>query len=142
MVSDRIFCAIRRKWVKRTPEEGVRQALVHYLISELGYPLSLMAAEYSLTINARAVRCDIVVFDNLKHEPLLVVECKAPGIQLDDKVADQIARYNLGLRVPHLLLSNGQQHLFYSLDVDGSGMRAQAQIAGYKDIMGSVSGYQ
>jgi len=42
--------------------------------------------------------------------PLVVVECKAPEVKITQQVFDQIARYNLDLRVNYLIVTNGLVH--------------------------------
>ena len=112
-----IFDVIRKKFVPLTPEERVRQYWLHYLIAEKKYPRSLIAVEMSLQVNQLAKRCDIVVFD--KHgSPVLIVECKAPEVKILQKVFDQIARYNLALRVKYLVVSNGSEHHCCEIDFE------------------------
>ena len=135
MQSDQIFCLLRKKWVKRTPEEEVRQAVIYHLTDKLHYPASLMAVEYALTINERRKRCDIVVFNRHTHTPVLIVECKAPQVALTDSVLQQILNYNLGLRVPYLLISNGQQHIFYAWQKEGQYSMPQAEWLDYESLL-------
>ncbi|MBA3649208.1 MAG: type I restriction enzyme HsdR N-terminal domain-containing protein [Chitinophagales bacterium] len=103
-----IFDRIRKKFVALTPEEWVRQHWVHYLIEEKKYPRSLLAIEMHLTVNRLKKRCDIVVYgkDGL---PQLIVECKSTNVKITQNVFDQIARYNLTLRVKYLVVSNGNE---------------------------------
>ena len=111
-----IFDVVRKKYVALTPEEIVRQYILHYLIHEKDYPKSLLAVEMSLDLNRTKKRCDIAVFKN--SNPILIVECKAPTVKLNQKVFDQIARYNLVLRVPFLLVSNGALAWCCKLDLE------------------------
>lgn len=100
---------LRRKEVAATPEEGVRQAFISYLNKELGYPLQLMASEYSTAYNGRRYRADIVVFDKTLS-PAIIVECKAPSVKITEEVISQVLRYNLsfGERAAGLLaITNG-----------------------------------
>ena len=111
-----IFDIVRKKYVQATPEEIVRQYLIHYLCKEKGYPKSLMAVEMSLKLNNTLRRCDIVIYK--ESEPILIVECKAPSVKLNQKVFEQIARYNLVLKVPYLLVSNGNLSYFCTVDIE------------------------
>ncbi|PLX23074.1 MAG: hypothetical protein C0597_01530, partial [Marinilabiliales bacterium] len=43
-------------------------------------------------------------------------EFKAPEVKIDQKVFDQIARYNMKLKVDFLLLSNGMEHFCCKID--------------------------
>ena len=101
---------VRRRYVALTPEEWVRQSLIHYLHHEMGYPLELMQVEAAITLNGLTKRCDVVIYDATVH-PVMIVETKKLEVPIDQKVVDQACRYNLVLRVPYLLLSNSRQTL-------------------------------
>ena len=106
---DEVLCLVRKKWVALEPEEWVRQHLIYHLSENLGYPMGLMAVEHTLILNDVAKRADLVCF-NKDRNPVLLAECKAPSIALSQKTLDQAARYNLVLKVPTLLLTNGLKH--------------------------------
>lgn len=110
-----IFDIIRKKYVALSPEEWVRQHIVHYLITIKRYPKSLIAVEKQITINTLTKRFDILVFNN-KGFPELIVECKAPTIKITQTAFDQTARYNLKLKAEYLMVTNGMQHYFCKLD--------------------------
>lgn len=101
-----IFDALRKKFVALTPEEHVRQTLLNYLIHDTNYPRSRIAVEMTIKYNTLVKRCDIVVFDK-DGKPWLIAECKAPTVKITQKTFDQIARYNLTLKVNYLLVTNG-----------------------------------
>ena len=100
-----IFDVIRRQYVALTPEEWVRQHFVHFLINHKGYPLSLMANEVQLKLNGMSRRCDTVVY-NRELKPRVIVEYKAPTVNITQQVFDQICRYNMVLQVDYLIVSN------------------------------------
>jgi hypothetical protein len=102
-----VFDPLRKKHVSLTPEEQVRQHFIHWLNAERGYPLQLMASEYTIKLGNKSFRCDIVAFDN-NLKPQIIVECKAPGVKLDGTVLQQVLNYNLVLKVPHLIITNGE----------------------------------
>jgi len=104
-----IFDPLRRKYVKFTPEEWVRQNFVQYLIQEGKYPSGLIGIEVMFSLNKLKRRVDILVH-NRAGEPVMIVECKAPDIRIDDKVFDQIVCYNMGLKVPYIIVTNGIDH--------------------------------
>lgn len=112
---DEVLCLVRKKWVALEPEEWVRQHLIYHLSENLGYPMGLMAVEHTLILNDVAKRADLVCF-NKDRNPVLLAECKAPSIALSQKTLDQAARYNLVLKVPTLLLTNGLKHYAVSTD--------------------------
>jgi hypothetical protein len=114
-----IFDEIRKKYLVLTPEEWVRQHVVKFLINEKGYAKSLIKLEGGLKLNTLQKRTDIVVF-NPQGEKILLVECKAPAINITQKTFDQIARYNIIHKVPLLMVSNGLQHYFCKIDFNTS----------------------
>ena len=109
-----VWCILRKKNLVCTPEEWVRQHVVHYLISE-GIPEGLIASEYNLEYNGRSKRADIVVF-NRDQQPVLIVECKAPEIAITEQVFNQIASYNHELKVAYLMMTNGNDHFYCHVD--------------------------
>lgn len=106
---------LRKKWVVLTPEEEVRQRFVHYLMDEKKFPAGLLAIEYSLKVNSLSRRADLVAFNSFGH-PILMVECKAPSVKITQNVFDQIARYNLSMKVDYLILTNGLEHFCCQMD--------------------------
>jgi hypothetical protein len=110
-----IFDIVRKKYVFLTPEEWVRQHFIHFLIEEKKYPVSLIAVEKKVTINNLTKRTDILIF-NTEGLPNIIVECKAPSIKLNQESFDQIARYNLKLNANYLIVTNGLEHFFCSMD--------------------------
>lgn len=105
----RIFDCLRGRAVALTPEEWVRQHFVNFLIVERGYPRGLMANEVSLRLNGTARRCDTLVYSRCGR-PVMVVEYKAPTVDVTQAVFDQIARYNMAVGAPYLVVSNGLRH--------------------------------
>lgn len=101
---------VRRRYVALTPEEYVRQHVIHALHYQLGYPLEILQVEGAITLNGMTKRCDIVVYDR-EVKPLMIVECKRPDVPINQKVLDQANRYNRLLRVPYIYLTNGLQHI-------------------------------
>lgn len=101
-----IFDIVRKRFVALTPEEWVRQHVLHFLSLEKSVPLSLMAVEKSLKINTLVKRADIVIHER-SGRALMLVECKAPGVQITQQVFDQAARYDMVFHVNFLLITNG-----------------------------------
>lgn len=110
-----VFDPVRKKYVKLTPEEKVRQQWIDYLHSELGYPLNLMEVERKVDVLGMSQRLDLLC-RNHKAEMFLLIECKAPEIKINQKVFDQAARYNTVLKAPYLLVSNGINHFIAKID--------------------------
>lgn len=100
-----VFCSIRKRWVKLTKEEWVRQNFLLYLHQVCGYPPSLTAVERRLMVGKMTKRFDIVVFK--EDRPFLIVECKEMNAPLDTSVMMQAMRYNSELQAPYLAITNG-----------------------------------
>jgi hypothetical protein len=112
-----ILDPLRRKYVKLTPEEWVRQNFVQYLINEGKYPPGLLGIEIMFSLNKLKRRVDILVH-NRSGEPVMIVECKAPDVPINDKVFDQIVNYNIGLKVPYIVVTNGLDHYACKLNFE------------------------
>lgn len=112
-----IFDILRRQYVALTPEEWVRQHFVHLLIDHKGYPGALMANEVLLRLNTTKKRCDTVVYDR-SLAPRMILEYKAPHVNITQDVFNQVGRYNLVLRVDYLVVSNGLKHYCCKMDYE------------------------
>lgn len=110
-----IFDEIRKKFLVLTPEEWVRQHIVQFLIREKLYPRSLIKIEGGLKLNTLQKRTDIIVYNNIGQK-ILLVECKAPSVKINQKAFDQIARYNTVHKIPLLFVSNGLEHYACAID--------------------------
>ena len=102
-----ILCAWRRRYVRLTPEEHVRQTILHALENNLGYPHGLIGVEVPIEVAGLKKRCDAIVY-NQQMQPLMLIEFKAESVPLTQQVFDQAAVYNRHLHVPYLMLSNGK----------------------------------
>ena len=111
-----VFDPVRRKFVLLTPEEKVRQGVINYLLNIALYPKSSIAVEKKLVINGLLKRFDVLVY-NSSFIPALLVECKNPGIIMNEALCRQAAIYNLSLKVPFLWLTNGECHFFIKNDL-------------------------
>ena len=112
-----IFDPIRKKFIHLTPEEWVRQHVVDLLLSRKRIPKQLMNLEKELIVAGTKKRYDILCY-NTDGSIFLVVECKAPKIKIDQTVFDQIARYNLALHANYLMVTNGLDHYFCTMDYE------------------------
>lgn len=106
---EEIWDTQRKRWVRLTPEEWVRQHFVHFLIANLDFPAGCIGNEVSINVGQLSKRCDSVVFGK-NGQPLMIIEYKAPTVAITQKVFDQISRYNITLQVEWLIVSNGLQH--------------------------------
>ncbi|MDR0715074.1 MAG: type I restriction enzyme HsdR N-terminal domain-containing protein [Bacteroidales bacterium] len=104
-----IFDSIRKKYVALTPEEWVRQHLIHYLTTEKQYPPSLISIETPLKYALTDKRSDLIIY-NRNGQALLLAECKAPNVLITRKTFEQIAIYHQRVCAHTLLLTNGLTH--------------------------------
>lgn len=111
----KIFDEIRKKFLVLTPEEWVRQNFIKYLIEEHQFPKGLIAVEKGLKLNGLQKRVDVLIYDR-NGSPIMIIECKAPNIPVDQKVFDQIGRYNINFKVPYLIVTNGLKHYCAQID--------------------------
>ena len=101
-----IFDEIRKTWLKLTPEEWVRQNFIQYLVQVKNIPPAYIAVEKQLKLGELVKRFDLLVYDR-SHQPYMIIECKAMDIKLDEKVMEQVLRYNISIPVPFLVITNG-----------------------------------
>lgn len=109
---------VRQKWVAEQPEELVRQQLLLHLTQTHGVPRGRIGVEKEIAYYAQRKRFDVVVFD-AQAQPSVLIEVKAPEVDLTEQTLMQVARYNQTIQAPHLLLTNGRQLLFFSRGEDG-----------------------
>ena len=128
-----IFDEIRKKYVALTPEEWVRQHFLMYLVKEKKFPSSLLLVEASLRYNGMSRRADIVAYDQ-QGKPLLVVECKAPSVEINQQTFDQVARYNMVLDVSYLVVTNGMKHYCCLLEHGEKSYHFLEEIPDFKEI--------
>ncbi len=107
-----IWDSLRRKWLILTPEEWVRQHTIGWLVSEMQIPELRISQEYPVKINGLNQRADIVVIDEFA-KPHILVECKAPDINIDNEVVLQACRYNAVVGARYIVLTNGLKVFCY-----------------------------
>lgn len=106
-----VVCAIRKKEIKLTPEEVVRQLFLGVLMNEYGYPADRMELEYAVSFGREKKRADIVVFDKQQTTtPYIMVELKKPKLK-DGK--EQLKSYCNATGAPIGVWSNGESISFY-----------------------------
>ncbi len=127
-----IWDPLRKKEVALTPEEGVRQWCIRVLAESLKVPMHLMMSEAGFKLGEKQFRADILVYDR-KVQPLVVVECKRPSVELTQEVLDQAVRYNMALDVKYMIITNGTKT--YMLEkVDGR-FRPVEKVPIYEDML-------
>lgn len=111
-----IFCEIRKKWLQLTPEEWVRQHVIRFLTESKNYSKSAINSEIIVETNGMQKRADLIVYK--KTTPFIIVECKAPDVNITESVFDQIARYNLKIKADYLMITNGINHYYCQMDFE------------------------
>lgn len=129
-----VMCLCRRRFVALTPEEWVRQHFLAYMVSHLGYPLGLVAAEAPVLIGSSRQRADIVAFSR-QMRPLVIVECKAPSVTLSQQTLNQACRYLSVLGARAVVLTNGMTHYCVMLPEGGEPLFSQRMPA-WADVCG------
>lgn len=127
--SNQIFDEVRKKWLVCTPEEWVRQHVIRWLILEKGYPASNIAIEGGLKLNKLLKRTDLICYKN--GQPLLLIECKAPSVAINQIVFNQLFKYNQAVNAPLLGVTNGVTHYFARLNSDASGVSFLSELPTY-----------
>ena len=73
-----IICQVRKKEIRLTPEEIIRQLYVSVLNRDFGYPVSRMELEYAVSFGREKKRADIVIFDkDQTTTPFIMVDRKS-----------------------------------------------------------------
>lgn len=104
---EHIFDPLRKKWVRLTPEEWVRQNFLQYLLQEKQYPASLIAIEKEILVGELKKRFDILVYKN--DQPWLLIECKEMNVPVEETVFHQLLRYQSALDASYIIITNGNE---------------------------------
>lgn len=126
-----IFDALRKKWVKLTPEEWVRQNFIRFLVEECFYPPGNVGTEVGISVGGRMLRVDGVVYDSYGDIKLLL-EFKAPSVPINEKVFAQSADYNTKIGADYIVISNGISH--YCAQISADRMTLLQEIPHYSQI--------
>lgn len=129
-----IFDPIRKKYVQLTPEEWVRQHFVNYLLEHCSVPAGLLGVEVALKLNAVNHRADIVVYSK-QGNPIALVECKAPEVELNASVIEQVGRYNIHFKAKYLFITNGLKHYSVLVDWESKQFKPISAIPSYNEMI-------
>lgn len=128
-----IYDSIRRKYVSLTPEEWVRQNFIRYLVDYKNFPASLMSIEKSLKVNNLSKRTDIVQYNKVGN-PIVIVECKAPKITINEDTFSQAAMYNLEMQVDYLIMTNGIVHYCCKVNYETHQLEYLKDVPNYTEL--------
>lgn len=129
-----VFDIIRKKYIMLNPEEWVRQQFIQYLIHEKNYPASLISIEKGIRVLGMHKRFDAVVAGKA-GEPIALIEFKSPEVKISQKTFEQIARYNMQLKVRFLIVSNGMKHYCCLVDYLNKTYSFIEDIPNYADLI-------
>nr|BAV59427.1 modification methylase [Candidatus Endomicrobium sp. MdDo-005] len=105
-------CLVRRKEIKLTPEEIIRQLYLLVLTEDLNYPYSLIRVEHAISFGREKKRADIAVLDKDRPaDPYIIVELKKPKLK-DGK--EQLKSYCHATGAPLGVWTNGDSISFYN----------------------------
>ena len=127
-----IWDPLRKKEVALTPEERVRQWCIGVLAGQLQVPLHMMMSEAGFKLGDKQFRADIIVYDR-KAQPLMVVECKRPEVEINGEVLDQAVRYNMVLNVKYIMITNGTRT--FVCRRDGGGFSFMDKVPAYNEMI-------
>ena len=117
-----IFDLIRKKYVQLSSEEWVRQNCIRFLIEEKRISKFSIAIEKEIEFNGIKKRFDIVSYSS-EGKINLLVECKAPNIEINQKTFDQILIYNKILKSKYLMVTNGINHYYCRINEDSNNIK-------------------
>ena len=129
-----IYDFLRKRYITLTPEEWVRQHFTHFLVEQKGFPTALLANEVGLNVGGVTRRCDTVLYHREGGRPRLIVEYKAPEIQITQQVFNQISSYNSVFRADYLIVSNGISHYCCQMDYEKRSVEFLIDIPSYEEL--------
>lgn len=107
-----ISCIIRKKEIKLSPEELIRQLYLLKLIKEYGYPIERIQVETGIYFGREIKRADITIMD--KDQPLvpyIIVELKKPKLS---EGKEQLKSYCNATGAPIGVWTNGEKISYYN----------------------------
>ena len=128
-----IYDFIRKRWLNLTPEEWVRQHLIHQLI-QLEYPPGLIQIEKGFKYEKRSKRSDLIVF-NTNMEPCVLIECKSPKVRISNIAVDQLSTYNKVIQSQVIGISNGLQHYFWKRSPESETYVSMDSFPNYNELI-------
>lgn len=113
-----VWDVVRGRWLVLTPEEWVRRHVLAMLTERYEVPPTNIAQEYPVDVNGQPQRADIVVFGEAAR-PLMLIECKAPEVAVNNATLAQAFRYNSTLGARYVMLTNGMDHYIFEVSPTG-----------------------
>ena len=124
---NKLNCLVRHKEVPATPEELVRQRVLHWLIHTKGWEAGKLRLEHAYKWESDPrrshIRPDIELLDD-EDNVLVVVECKHEGVRISEEVDAQAIEYAVKSYAPYIWVTNGHEHRFLVPDADSTWVAA------------------
>jgi len=107
-----VECIIRRKSIKVTPEEVIRQLYIYRLLNQYNYSVDNIQIESPIHFGKEVKRADIIIFaKDRPTDPYIIVELKKPKL-IEGK--EQLKSYCNATGAPIGVWTNGEQISFYN----------------------------
>ena len=135
---NKVFCPIRKEWVRLTPEERVRVSTLSSLLAK-GFPASLIVVERKISELPHLLshpkrlpnrRVDILCY-SANILPLLLIECKSSAFS--SKEMRQLFGYNVHIGARFALLVSGEKWHFS--DARGQEIPLQGSFPSYSSLL-------
>ena len=133
---------IRKRLISVTPEETVRQQMIHYLTDKLHVPENMIRVEEHLShygIKSKK-RADIIIerYEKTDHtiRPLTLIECKAPGVLLGEKTAEQMFNYADLIGCDYAAMTDGRELFCYYYDKESESYKSLRDMPSYQEQLG------
>lgn len=117
-----LWIPLRKQWrdVTTKPEEIVRQKFIRALVEHYGYALEQMDQERRAQHGHKSPRADIVIWQSISkkgagHTPVLVVECKTDGIQIQERDYYQGESYTRAVGCEFFIATNARHTAVFKL---------------------------
>jgi hypothetical protein len=129
---------VRKRMIQITPEEIIRQQTVSFLVNELQVPINKIELEVPMSyfVKGSKGRADIIVYgkENDVLVPILIVECKAPNVEITDKVINQVVKYDEMIYADTLMITNGIEILFMTWEEKENGYMQLKAFPTYEEL--------
>ena len=112
-VAGSLVCIKRHKSVKASPEERVRQRVLHWLKKNGWNPNSIKLESTVHFVTGSRGRADIVLLTGTKGDPGVVIECKKAGLPLGFDAVRQAKKYANKIGCREILITNGDDHRLF-----------------------------
>lgn len=120
----KIWSHIRQTWLVETPEERVRQEYLCTLVNEYGFGLNQIGEELKVVgRGAGNARADFVIWQTPQEKAdgktaLIVVECKADNVTIDQRTYEQGANYAQYERAKFFVTHNNRETKYWHVDLE------------------------